>query len=664
MKKNKKNIEENLIETTSIEDKEKALEQTRQLEDLKKVLEFDEDKKKKRKRKTVETEIPYVAEIEKTLKMKKITEEDLKKEFKLHKVFSILFLITTAIATILLGINFKNFVNIYFLLVNVLILLIVAIFLNATNFTKKNIFNVFTSISAIILIVFNALTISSIVTLPTNETLPSFVDQNIGDVLAYTTDNDIELITNYEHSDLVSEYGIITQDIKEGTLLKDVDTLTVLVSSGANTDKLVTIPNMIGYDLDKVIKTIEENFLTNVTIDFVIDENIAKNTVISQDKTGDIRRNEELKIVISLGTADEITSVEMIDLKSLSLFDATLWLKQHNIAYELVYEFSDSVNRDYVLSQNEQVGTLIDPSINKITLIVSKGDEIVIPNFNQMTVDEATKWIIENKLKVEFIEQYDNEYKQGSIIISNYELNSVVEEGTLISLTISKGPLKLEQFDTIFDFRTWADSFSLTYEETEEYSDTLASGQIISITPEFGSNLSTDEVIKVVVSKGKAVTVPNFYNMSVANIKTSCTNEGLKCSFSYRYHNTVASGLSYSQSMKATSVVPEGTSVVIYISNGVEPVTPPVVTPEPEVPTCNSTQTHTLYIQSNWITGGSSASTINILKTKFAASYPNVTFNFVTQSSNLNPGFIHENSPISSGSQIQDCNTYTIIIVE
>ena len=99
-----------------------------------------------------------------------------------------------------------------------------------------------------------------------------------------------------------------------------------------------------------------------------------------------------------------------------------------------------------------------------------------------------------------------------------------------------------------------------------------------------------------------------------------------------------------SQSMSKNSVVAENTSITLTISNGPEPIKKPA----PVTPTCNSSNTYTLVIQPNWVTGGSANTTIATLKSKLSAQYR----------------YIHDDSPITSGSTIKDCNTYTIIINE
>ena len=96
----------------------------------------------------------------------------------------------------------------------------------------------------------------------------------------------------------------------------------------------------------------------------------------------------------------------MENLVGMKLFDAELWLKRNGIKYEIKYEFSDK-SKNEVLSQSTNKDEEINIKDTNITITVSAGVAIKILDFKTMTVDEATNWIINNKLKVEFNEIYD-----------------------------------------------------------------------------------------------------------------------------------------------------------------------------------------------------------------------------------------------------------------
>ncbi len=559
--------------------------------------------------------------------------------------------------------NSKNEVNNLFVIINSLFIFLTTITFGISSIIQKHrIKNIMLSITGIFMglfIIFNLLTNLNIIKLPTREVLGNLINKNINDVLIWAEQKKIKINQNYEYSDLVKEYFIINQDIDANTLIKDVKEINLTVSSGPNYDKTIILQNLVGLNIDEALKIINDNFMNNVSINYELSDTVDKDIIISQNINGEIKRNDALELIVSLGKEEDLASVSMIDLKGKSLFEATLWLKRNGIKYEITYEFSDNISRDYCISQSEKEGTTIDPKTQTVTIIISKGKEINIPDFTSMNVSDATKWITDNKLKLKFKEAYDNEIETGAIVYSNYPINSKVEEGTIIELTISKGKLKMEKFDSMASFRAWADGLNLHYEEDSEFNEN-PTGTIISVTPNVGEYINLNETIKVIYSKGPSTTVPNFYGKTKSSASSLCTSSKLKCSFTYRYSSSVDSGYIMSQSMSKNSVVAENTSITLTISNGPEPIKKP----DPVTPTCNSSNTYTLVIQPNWVTGGSANTTIATLKSKLSAQYPNITFNYTTKAGNNPAGYIHDDSPITSGSTIKDCNTYTIIINE
>lgn len=563
---------------------------------------------------------------------------------------SIIFLVFTII-------GMKDKIDNLFWIINGLIIFLVSCLFALGVFTKddkyQNICHGTTSIFISLFILFNFLSLTNIIKVPKQDVLSNFVNKNISELITYGEKHNIKINQVFDYSDYVDEYYIISQDAEPNTLLKKVKEINVVVSSGANPNKTFMLQSLVGLNIDDALKIINENFMSNIEIDYEFSDDVTKDVVISQNINGEIKRNDLLKLVVSLGNENDLVPVEMINLKDKSLFEATLWLKRNGFKYEINYEFSDQVKRNYCLGQSEKEGTTVNPKETVITLIISKGKEIIAPDFTSMSVSEATIWVAEHKLKVVFKETYDNEIKQGNIISSNKPLNSKLEEGETIEITTSKGKLVMERFDNIESFRAWANSLNLRYEESSEFNDS-ASGTVIKITPNVGEAINLNETIYVTYSKGKSTTVPNFYNKSKNETVSLCNNNNLKCYYSYKYSSSVSKEYVVSQSIVAGSTVAEGTGITIYLSKGTEP--------KPIVQTCSSTETHTLRIQQNWVTGGTADSTISTLKAQFNEKYPLVTFNFVKKDGNLRSGFIHVDSPISNNSTVQDCKTYTIII--
>ncbi len=575
-------------------------------------------------------------------------------------IFAIICLILSISYLIFTIIFCGDQVNNLYLIINAIVITIFALFLTimviTKNYKTKNVFSYFTTIILSGFLIFNFLVLNNNIELPTQELLENFQNKTISEALKWAKENNIEVNQIYEYSDNIEEYHIITQDIYPNTLLKKVDKITFTVSYGPNYDKIISLPNMVGWNIDDAMKTINDNFLNNVNIDYEVNEEKEKDTIIEQSISGQIRRNDEVNIKVSLGSTDDLEPVEMINLKNKSLMDATLWLKRHGIKYELVYVFSDEIAKNYVADQETDPDETVNPKDDTVKLIISKGKKIVVPDLTKLSVDEATEWIINNNLKVKFETKYDSNIEAGKIIEADYKENDEIEAGTLITITTSKGPLKMPKFNNISDLRNWANNLGIEYREEYEFNDNVNKGDIIKTIPEENAVINYSDVIIVHISYGKPVTVPSFIGKSKSEISSTCNNIGLNCTFYYNGYSDTPYDIAQNQNKNAGSEVVSGTYVSIGLSSGPKPKEDPK--PDP-TPTCDKSKTTTI-----WITPGNDGNqTQNIL----SKQYPQIKWNFnlvdKCQSGDSTSGAVCNANEID-GKNLNSCDTYTVTIVK
>ena len=492
-------------------------------------------------------------------------------------------------------------------------------------------------------------------------TLPDFTGKELTEVMNYTKAHGITLEQTYEFSDQIEEFHIISQDKKEGTSLKDLKELMVTVSSGPNYEKEVIVPNFVGQNIDEALKTLDENHFNHITVNFTFNDEIKRDIIMTQNVTGSQKRNTEIILEVSLGKEEDLEPVSMIDLSNKSLFEATLFLKRNGIPYDLQYEFSDKVLKNHVISQNVKTGTMINHKDSKVTLVISKGSQIKVPNLKAMTMEEVMKWVTDNHLKLEFSDRYDASIELGKIIEANYKEGDMIEEGTVIKIVTSKGQLKMKEFSDINDFRNWANKYGIKYIEEYEFNESVEEGNIISIDVPANSVINPNEVIHVKISSGSSVTIPNFIGMSRSSAENRCNSLGLNCSFyyenSYDSYNTVTD-----QNKRSGSVVVKGTYVRIYLSNGEAPYEPtPEPDPEPQpepTPSCDTSKGTYFYIAP----GGTGSQTLSATKNQNPGFNINATFvnqcdNGSTTSGSVCNAYSYDSEWISY------CTTINLVIV-
>lgn len=570
----------------------------------------------------------------------------IKKKNKLYAIVTtITLLISIAYVTYCLLITDNIITNIIHVSIPIFVLLIsFVIFISSLKAKEKN--NLFFIVSFIIILFigFNIVSDVGILKLPEEEKITSYTNIPYKTLNEWAAKNNIEIEAEYEYSDEIVKGNIIRIDVNEGTYVKDIKKIKVTISEGPDYDKLIIIPSMIGWNIDDVVKYIENNHLINVNINYEKD-NSEKDTVIKQNKNGELRRNQEFVLVVSYGIEELEENIDMIDLTNMSLFNATLWLKRNGIKYNIEYEFSDTIDKNIVISQNINANTNISINDDSVILNVSKGKSINVPNLLKMSVEEVTNWVTQNKLKIEFDEIYDEEIETGKIIKANFNENDHIEEGTLITITISKGQIKMLQFNSLYEFKEWANKYNINYSESYEYSNTISKGNVISYSYDVNDIVDPDGVIYVKVSLGKAISIPSFIGKTKTEASSICNNLGIRCTFSTGTYTNYNTNIVYSQSKNQGTKVASGTSITLTISKGIP-------------------ETKSLAILQNWISIGNADATIASLKSNFATYYPGVNFNFIKVKSNtLNSGMIAENSPTGAGSVVKQGQTYTIYIV-
>ena len=611
----------------------------------------DKDKKISMKKEVIENKeesktIPKKEEVIKNKEENKIIPKKKKKNTLINVLafFITLGSLIYLVMTIVKEANLKDIITALLLLIFSILFVSISI----TNTSKKKGSNIWGLLVLLLIQLFFILTLTNTIKLPGPKVMKNFVNQKFDNVYKWAKDNNIEIESFYEYSEFIDKYKVIYQNIEPNKDLKDINKLIITISDGPNPYKEIIIPNMLGWNSDRVINYIKDNHLSNILVDFVSSEK-DKDTLIDQSKFGNVRRNEEIKLIFSYGKERTNSEVKLNNLANKSLFEAIFYLKQQGIKYEISYEFSDRVPIKHVIGQDKEVGSMISLKDDVVHITVSKGNKIIIPEFRNLDLDEAIQWITKNKLKLGFKNEYDDTVKENTIIGSNYKKDDVVEEGTEIIITISKGQLKMPNFKELSDFRKWANENEIKYEEKHEFNDNVDIGKVISYSYKEGEVIKNGDTIIVTVSNGKKISVPNVYGLSENAAGKKIKNANLNYYCVYSYSNT-KKGIVIKQSISAGASVSKGTTITITVSKGKAPTPPPK-------PVCDRSKGSALIFQA-----GNSG---NETKTMISELNPHHKFNFVDVNSCPNgsttPGEVCEQF---NGQTRNYCDVITLHIIK
>ena len=188
----------------------------------------------------------------------------------------------------------------------------------------------------------------------------------------------------------------------------------------------------------KVVEVETEEVLVGIVLEQspVAGTAVKKNTLVEIQvgtlKEGALKQDEE--------NTEEIT---LPDLSGMMLNDAMTELSKLGLRSESVLEFSDTVENGQVISQNPGADTKVKKD-TKVELVISKGPKkeegISVPSLYGSTIEEARKTLGNLNLSLGSQSEEESEEPVGTIIRQSVAQGALVDAGTAINVTISKGP--------------------------------------------------------------------------------------------------------------------------------------------------------------------------------------------------------------------------------
>ncbi|MDT1996413.1 serine/threonine protein kinase [Carnobacterium divergens] len=203
-----------------------------------------------------------------------------------------------------------------------------------------------------------------------------------------------------------------------------------------------------------------------------------------------------------------------------------------------------------------------------VDLFISSGKKTVkFGNYVGDDYQEVKAKLVRQGYKVEFTEESSDSVTSGSIISQDLDSGSeVIPSETTVSFVVSSG----EKGQTLIDFagyskkgvQDYATSLGLKVTFTEEFSDEITNGQVISQEPKAGSTVYSGNSISAVISKGpKEVPVNTFTKSITVPYKASQTMDSAVSS------DSSSSDSSSSQNSASSSRTLTPNTIEIYIED-------------------------------------------------------------------------------------------------
>lgn len=273
---------------------------------------------------------------------------------------------------------------------------------------------------------------------------------------------------------------------------------------------MVTMPNLNGMNVEQAKEElVQEGFTAEPVINTKTSVDIPKDIFI-ESKPG---RGEvvDASLPVELWFSVGPEAVIMPTLADMDLAEAKAALEKEGLKVGMVQsENSDKIKKDRVTRTVPAAGDEI-PEGTVVELWLSDGF-MKVPDVASLGVEGAKAELSRLDFEVVEDEEETSEVEAGTLMRQSPEGGELVEQGSTIKLVIAKAPpavllpplaglTRNEAFSVLNDLLA-----GLTLKYNQEFSDTVPAGEIISTSPEAGTEIKSGDTINIYISKGPQTT--------------------------------------------------------------------------------------------------------------------------------------------------------------
>lgn len=215
-----------------------------------------------------------------------------------------------------------------------------------------------------------------------------------------------------------------------------------------------------------------------------------------------------------------------------------------------------------------------------ILLVISSGfvlankifnvPDVIVPNVENMPLDQARKAIEDKKLVPVIQHQYDPRKAENIVLSQSPGPNSTVKKNSEVVLIVNATTkedmpsyvgLKLKSIET--ELKTKFQKYEIKYVNNEEYE----AGMVVEQSPLAGESVVPANTTVILTVNQGTVAMPDVMGLTEAEARAKIEGAGLQVEIS-RTSSYSPEGIVISQSAKAGEQVVKGTRVTIQVSSG------------------------------------------------------------------------------------------------
>lgn len=278
----------------------------------------------------------------------------------------------------------------------------------------------------------------------------------------------------------------------------------------------IHVPQMIGYMWDEIQESDYPGirFVVNES-SYVNNESYPIGVICDQAiSVGEkVKYGTELFLYISLGERTDT----MPDLIRSSLDNAKNILNAMQVEVTILTdkEYSDDIPEDRVTRTDPEAGATLKNG-QFVTIYISQGKEtktVLVPNVVGKDASIAEATLTAKNLKVNKKEEFSNTVPSGTVISQTPSENAEVEEGSTVTIVVSKGKQTVTMINVVGDTKESAENrlnaLGLMVFFTEKHSDTVAAGKVMEQSQAAGIELMPNTAITLTISIGPEQSNPD-----------------------------------------------------------------------------------------------------------------------------------------------------------
>jgi serine/threonine-protein kinase len=178
-------------------------------------------------------------------------------------------------------------------------------------------------------------------------------------------------------------------------------------------------------------------------------------------------------------------------------------------------QYSESVPSGYVISTSPRAGSHVLPD-KRITVVVSRGPErFKVPAVNG-SYDQAAQTLGGIPVRIVRVNQADptGQIPADQVMSTDPAAGAEVKRGQVVKVIVSIGPPMVRVPDVRNqdenDAKDAVNGAGFKVTETQDFSNTVPEGLVISQNPPANSAAAKFSVVSIVISKGQGVAVPDI----------------------------------------------------------------------------------------------------------------------------------------------------------